>query len=408
MLSSSVTDEWKFTEFVLAAQQESFLYDIPVVQGPAYTTVSIEQKAYVNFAGINFLGLQQDPQVLEYFTRAAYTYGLVTGGSRMTQGVSQAHRELEEMICRLTGKERTITFASGLLANLGFVHAMSSQCYMNPHCSIDNRDAIFVLDHDCHWSLWKAVERFPFGKQLFSFRHNTPAHLRELLIPLAGKKVIVIFESVYSSDGSIAPIGEILDICEEYGAISYVDDANGFLIYGPEQRPFAHEFAHLPRATFIMMSFAKSVGLEGGAIAGPHDAILAFELLSGTSLFTAAMQPPTASTAHMIIQKLQTHPHLVDTYLERAALFRQRLTEIGCTLYSSPSYITSIFVGSDSKVKCIRRAFHEQNYIIPVFHYPAVKQNQAIVRIILHAHHTEEQINAFLELLAELKKLYAF
>src|SRR5260370_40434700 len=109
-----------------------------------------------------------------------------------------------------------------------------------------------------------------------------------------------------------------------------------------------------------MGSFAKAIGLEGGVIAGPTDPMMAFELLSGTSIYTAAMQPPTASTTSLIMRKIQEDPTRVDMYLERVALFRQRLLEIGCTLNPVPSYITSILLGSDEHVKWIRRTFREQ------------------------------------------------
>lgn len=89
------------------------------------------------------------------------------------------------------------------------------------------------------------------------------------------KKIVVIFESIYSADGSVAPMKELFDLCEQYEAITYVDDANGFLIYGPESRPFSKEFSQLHRADFIMVSFSKSVGMEGGAIVGPETAITA-------------------------------------------------------------------------------------------------------------------------------------
>lgn len=405
-LSSEVIPGWGFTEFVKVAQNEEFLHPIPVAKSPSNATIFLEQKEFVNFAGIHFLGFQQEPDVLAHFAHAASIYGLVTGGSRMTQGVCQAHRDVEEEFCLLTGKERAMTFASGLLANFGFIHAMSAHFYVNHQCHIDNRDAIFVLDHDCHWSIWKAVERLPLGKQLFTFQHNDPAHLETILASLGANKIVVIFESIYSSDGSVAPMGALLDVCERYHAVSYIDDANGFLVYGPQHRPFANEFAHLKRATFLMVSFAKAIGLEGGAIAGPTDPMIALELLSGTSIYTAAMQPPTASTASLIMRKIQEDPTRVDTYLERVALFRRRLLEIGCTLNSVPSYITSILLGSDEHVKLIRRTFREQGYIVPIFHYPAAKPRQVILRIMLNYCHTAEHINGFVEVLSLLKKQY--
>ncbi len=399
---------WGFTDFVQAARRDGILYDIPIVQSPVDATVACHQQSCINFASINFLGLQQDPHILAHFVSSVQRYGLVTGGSRVTQGVCQPHRELEEALCRLAGKERAITFASGFLANQGFIHAMSTSYYLNSQCMIDNQDTVFVLDRDCHWSLWKAVERLPYGEQVFAFRHNDVQHLNEILSTLQRRRVVVIFESLYSSDGSIAPIGELLDICEAHTALSYVDDANGFLVYGPAHRPFAREFSQLRRATFLMVSFAKAVGLEGGAIAGPRDPIAAFELLSGTSAFTAAMQPPTASTACLIMRTLSEQPQLLDQYLERVAQFRRQLEAIGCTLNPTPSYIISLLIGADEKVKAIRQAFRAQGYLVPIFHYPAVKQNQAIIRLILHAHHTDEHIQGFLHILAELKKTRAF
>lgn len=408
VLQKNALADWNFAPFIQSAHNENLLYDIPILDSPANAIIHLGQKELVNFAGINFLGFQQEEEILSHFTEATRKYGLVTGGSRLLQGVCQAHHQVEDLLCHITGKERAITFASGLLANLGFLHGMSARFYKSSTCSIDNRDTVFVLDSDSHWSLRKGVERFPANQQRFYFSHNDPVHLKELLARLIGAKVVVVFESVYSSDGSIAPIGKLLDICEHYGAISYIDDANGFLIYGPEHRPFAQEFAQLQRATFIMVSFSKSVGLEGGAIAGPAEAIRAFELLAGTSIFTAAMQPPTASTAHVIMQKLLEQPSIMDTYLEHANTFRRRLEEIGCMLNSTPSYILSIFLGDDEKVEPVRRELLERGYLVAVFHYPVVKFNHALIRIIPNLRHTEEQIDGFIETMQYMKRKYNF
>lgn len=399
---------WGFGPFIQAAQHEHLLYDIPVLESPADATIHLEHRELVNFAGINFLGLQQDEEIQAHFMAATRKYGMVTGGSRLLQGVCQAHQHVEELLCQHTGKERAITFASGLLANLGFLHAMSTHFRKSSECSIDNRDTVFVLDRDSHWSLRKGVERFPLNQQLFYFHHNDPAHLAEILSSLTAAKVVVVFESVYSSDGSIAPIGALLDVCERYGAVSYVDDANGFFIYGPEHRPFAHEFAQLHRATFLMVSFSKSIGLEGGAIAGPADPIRAFELLAGTTIFTAAIQPPTASAIHAVMQRLTERPQILDEYLAHVERFRHGLAEIGCILNSTPSYIISIFLGEDEKVEPVRQELLERGYLLAIFHYPLVKFNHAVIRIIPNLRHTETQLQEFVATLKEVKRKYKF
>ncbi|HEY0754737.1 MAG TPA: pyridoxal phosphate-dependent aminotransferase family protein [Ktedonobacteraceae bacterium] len=400
--------QWEFEPFIQATHEEGLLYDIPILRSPANAMLRLGQQMLVNFAGINFLGLQDHQEIMSHFMAAAQTYGLVTGGSRLLQGVCLPHAEVEQLLCQITGKERALTFASGALANIGFLQAMNARFHKNDTCNIDNSDSVFVLDRDSHWSLRKGIEHLAPGRQRFYFEHNDPDDLARVLSNMHEEKVVVVFESVYSSDGSIAPIGAILDVCERYSAVSYIDDANGFLIYGPEHRPFAEAFAHLSRATFIMVSFSKAVGLEGGAIAGPCAPIRAFELLSGTSIFTAAMQPPTASTAHLVMQKLYQEPEMMDRYLKQAEGFRQKLQQIGCLLNETPSYIISIFLGEDKKVRPVRQELLERGYLVSVFHYPLTKFNQAFIRIIPHLNHTEPQIDGFIAALAKLKKIYAF
>lgn len=226
-----------------------------------------------------------------------------------------------------------MSFASGLLANIGFVNAMTSASKLaRDLLRLDVPETVFVLDRDCHWSLRKAVEALPYRERVFFFEHNDPESLREILAGLAGTLAVVMFESVYSSDGSVAPVGSIIDVAEEFGALTFVDDANGFLVYGAPGRPFYHEFEAMRRVTFHMVSFSKAVGLEGGGIAGPTEFIAAFEYLAGTSSFTATMLPPAAHAGTHVIKKIQNEPGIVDEYLARADSFRLELLRHGCTL----------------------------------------------------------------------------
>ena len=405
-----VNARFGFDQFVTNAVNEGFFHELLTTTKPVGPTICYDNTEMINFASINILNLHQDPDVLSHFQNACRTYGLTTGGSRVTQGVCKAHVEMENELCRLTGKERAISFASGLLANIGFINAMSSKFSFSPTCNIDNSDTIFILDRDCHWSLWKATSHLKFGKQLFVFRHNDANDLDTILAKLTRhhSKIVLVFESVYSADGTIAPMEALLDVCEKYKALSFVDDANGFLIYGPKQRLFAHEFEALKRATFVMVSFSKAVGLEGGAIAGPQAFIHSFEVLSGTSLFTAAIQPPTASTIKYIMEKLVAHPEIMDNYLQRVMDLRNRLQAKGFRLSETPSYITSILIGNDEKAVHVQRAFLEHGFIVPMFRYPAVKPDHALIRILLNAQHTDEQLSRFIDVLEQLKLKYDF
>ncbi|MEW2409648.1 aminotransferase class I/II-fold pyridoxal phosphate-dependent enzyme [Streptomyces griseoviridis] len=395
---------WAFAAFVEANTHDT-QYRPPVVDGPIGPTIVRNGRELVNFASISFLDLERHIPVRRHFAEGALAHGLSTSGSRMTQGICRPHQVLEETIARRTGKERAISFATGLLANIGFVHAMSSSAQFDTGIEVRNNDTVFVVDRDVHWSIWKGLEGLGYGRRVHAFRHNDVADLGAVLERVRTRKTVVIAESIYSADGTMGPIVEILDACDRHGAISMIDDANGFMVYGPENRPYAREAAAIrERADFVMVSLSKAIGLEGGALAGPAAAIDAFELLSGTSMFTAAIQPPTAHAAERTIEALAADPTIVDDYLAHAARLRRQIHEGGTPTTPTESYMLSMPIGNDAAALQMREWFVEDGYLVPVFSYPAVARNQALLRLFPHAGHTEEQMDAFLRTLLTYRR----
>ncbi|WP_082772233.1 aminotransferase class I/II-fold pyridoxal phosphate-dependent enzyme [Actinoplanes sp. TFC3] len=401
-------DRWGFTEFLREGRRRGHIYDMPELDGVNDAIVSMDGRKVRNLAGIGALGWQYDPAVRQAFLDTATDFGLVVGGSRMVQGLSQPHLRLERLLAQATGTQAALTFATGMLANVGFAHAMSTRLVVEDDLVIDNTDMVFVLDHDSHWSMWKAVEKFVPGQNLRTFRHNDPASLRRILQRLHGRKIVVGFETVYSADGSVAPVGELLDLCEESGAISFVDDANGFLMYGNGQRRFAQEYADLRRADFLMLALGKTVGISGGALAGDKAAIDAFRMLSGTSMFTTNLQPPSAGAMCLVIERMLADPSIADDYLNRVDRLRAQLLEIGCTINQTPSYITSIRIGSDRTAAQVREDFLRLGFLVPVFRYPAVPRNKAVIRIMMNNRLSDEDLQSFVDAVAELKRRYGF
>lgn len=402
-------DKWGFTEWMRAGKAAHEVYDdVPILEDASDAVITVDGRTMVNFASIGFLGWQHHPDVRAEFADACRTYGLVTGGSRITQGINKPHRDVESLLCETSGKERALTFASGLLANFGFVHAMTTRFSFNGRTGMDHTDAVLVLDRDSHWSMWKAADRLKRGHNLFSFPHNDVAELRKVLEQLRGRKVVVGFETVYSSDGSMAPVREIVDLCEEFGALSFADDANGFMVYGGGEPRFAEEYEALRRATFLMVSFSKAVGLEGGALMGPADAIEAMEYTSGTSMFTASIQPPTAAAIAHVLRRMAADRSEISGYLDRVDALREQLTAVGCEINATPTYITSIKVGSDEIAERVRQQFAERGYLVPVFRYPAVRKNHAVIRLLLNNRLSKEQLDGFVATLADLKREHGF
>lgn len=400
---------WGFSEWLAAARQDGILVPTPELDGVNDAVVSIGGRKMVNLSGIGILGWQHDPHVRNAFIEAAQNYGLVVGGSRIVQGLSRPHMELESLVAIITGKQKALTFATGMLANVGLVNAMAAKFSWDDRSGVDNSDMVLVLDRDSHWSMWKAAERFKHGRTLLTFRHNDVEHLSQVLAKLRGKRVVVGFETVYSSDGSMGRVGEILDACEEAGAVSFADDANGFMVYGNGGHRFAREYEDLrTRVTFQMVTFGKSVGLAGGALAGPADAIDAFRYLSGTSMFTTNMQPPTAGAVVAVLRRMLDEPQIIENYLDRVDRFRRQLLDIGATISPTPTYVTSILVGNHDVAKCVRDEFFERGYLVPVFAYPAVKKQRAVIRLMMNNRLSDEHLDGFVATLAQLKRKYGF
>ena len=397
----TATPGWNFAKF--ADGIHALGIDGIPVSGVIPGAVHGTDELMTNFASVNFLNLQRREDVMDVLVDATRTYGLGSGGSRIVQGVTPPHIDMERTIADYLTKDAAISFATGTVANIGFINAMASTQSFMTGLAMVNRDTVFVYDRDAHWSLWKAAEGLKFGERIFSFRHNDVESLEEVLKQLQGKRVVVVFESVYSIDGTVAPMHELVDVCERYGAVSYVDDANGFLVYGPPHRNFHQEYAGMLRATFLMVSMKKAVGLEGGLIAGPREAIESFELLSGTGSFTAGMSAPAAAgTAYITRLLAYQEPEIVDNYLAKVADFRKKMLDIELPITDTETCFSSVIVGDERKCVELFRAYLEHGIRVPPYLYPAARRGQAVLRIIVNAAHTDEQIDAFLDVSKKL------
>lgn len=407
-LTSLESARWNATSFRENVHAAGMAASPPVLDSASSAVILGPSGPLVNFAGCSFLGMHTRDEVIETFVAHAPLYGLATGGSRMIQGKLRPHVELEQALVATMGKPAAMTFASGLLANVGFVHAMSHSMRIAEGLSWEVDDIAFLLDRNSHWSMWKAVEGLKFGERVFMFRHNDLESLDKRLAALNGRRAVIMFESVYSEDGSVAPIQGIVEIARRYGALTFVDDANGFLVYGRNDLPFAEEFAALAEVTFQMVSLSKAVGLEGGVIAGPPDFIEVFEWLAGTSSFTATMLPPEAAAATRAIQLITSDRSILDRYHETVRKFRSALSEAGFTLNPTPSYITTVRVGTEQHAEQVRSMAHDAGYLVPVFRYPAVRRGEAGLRLMPSVDHTDEHIDGFVAALTRIRTAVGF
>ncbi len=354
-----------------------------------------EMRPMLMFGSNSYLGLMSHPYVRQKMKEAIDEYGVGLSGSPLLNGRGVLHVELEERIAALKGKEDALVFQSGYGANVGMLSLLASRhdyilCDKLSHASF--RDGMRMSD-----------------ARTRTFRHNDTSDLEQVLDRLADStgEAFVGVEGVYSMDGDLAPLDEIAPICRKHGAYLIVDDAHGTGVTGPGGTGTASHFGVTDEVDLIMSTFSKSFGVTGAAIATTRAIADFMRYYARSYVFSSSLPPSSVAAVLAGLDVLEREPGRVELLRHLMAYTARGLRQIGFELPEPESAIIALRTPEGMPIREAIVELNQNGVFLNSIEYPAVPPHEERFRISLMATHTEDDINRFLEIFAEVWDKYA-
>jgi glycine C-acetyltransferase len=380
---------FEFLERELDSLKEQGLYrPLRVISSPNDAIFTVDGKDVINLSSNNYLGFTTHPKLIDAAIEATRKYGVGSGAVRTIAGTMDLHQELERKLAKFKHTEASLTFQSGFTANVGVLQSMLSD------------EDVVISDQFNHASIIDGIRLTRAARKIYP--HADLDGLEGALKESQDARVrLVVTDGVFSMDGDIAPLKEIVELAERYGALVMVDDAHASGVLGKNGRGTVNHFGLDGRVHIQIGTLSKAIGSVGGYVAGAQALRDYLIHVARPFLFSTSHPPSVVATCIAAIDVLQQEPEHIDRLWENTRFFKGRLSEMGFDTGRSDTPITPIIVGEAHAAMALSDRIFERGVFAQGIGFPTVPRGQARLRTMVSAVHTTEHLETALGAIEE-------
>lgn len=366
---------------------------IDTLQGANGPVIRIDGKSLINLSSNNYLGLATDDRLIDASVKAAQTYGAGAGAVRTINGTMDLHIELEEKLARFKKTEAVIVYQSGFNCNMAAISAV-----MDQHDAIlsDELNHASIID-GCRLSRAKVIR----------FKHSDMSDLRQRAREAREsgqyRKIMIITDGVFSMDGDIAKLPEIVEIAEEFDLITYVDDAHGSGVLGAGAGTVKH-FGLSDRIDFQIGTLSKAIGVVGGYVAGKKQLIEWLKLRSRPFLFSTSLPPAVIASCSASVDILMNDKELIEKLWENGNHLKNGLSRLGYDVGQSETPITPCIIGDEVTTQQFSKRLYEEGVYAKAILFPTVPKGTGRIRNMPTAAHSKEMLDQVISVYEKVGK----
>src|SRR5215217_3437199 len=376
----------QFKDAAMIREKGLYPYFRPIESGQD-TEVIIDGKRVLMFGSNSYLGLTNHPKIKEASKKAIDKYGTGCAGSRFLNGTLDIHIELENRLAAYTGKESTVLFSTGYQVNLGVLSC------------ITGRSDYLILDEYDHASIIDG-SRLSFSRTI-KYRHNDMGDLEQKLSALPEEAVkLIVVDGIFSMEGDIVKLPEIVEIADRWGANIMVDDAHSLGVIGDAGAGTASHFGLNDKVDLIMGTFSKSLASLGGFIAGSEETIEFVKHRARSLMFSASMPPAAVASVIAALDIIESEPERIDQLWANTNYAKKLLLEAGFDIGHTDSPIIPVYIRDNDKTFLITNVLSNNGIFVNPVVSPAVPSDSSLIRFSLMATHTFAQIEEAIEKLS--------